>query len=187
NLNDFDFRISTTSLAACVAPELDPSIWPGPYIDGRASWWKRSIYGRRPRVGLCWKAGEKLFPRAHRTLHPKQVARIVATLPSVEWISLVVDEPSPTGVRPNTIRTCADTARLISSCDLIVSVDTGVAHLAGALGKPVHVVLPGASPWPYMLGDAYRLAYPSMRAYRNKGPVIGSSLDDLIGELRYAL
>jgi tetratricopeptide (TPR) repeat protein len=180
NLNDFDFRISTTSLAACVMPELDASIWPGPYISApKSRWWGRRS-GTRPRVGLCWKAGEKLFSRAHRTLNRKQVDRIKATLPSVEWIDLVADTN-------HEIHNWADTTRLVDSCDLIVSVDTGVAHLAGALGKRVFVALPGASAWCYGLGDAYKFAYPSMQAFRSNSPLIDSAVVELTKELRHAV
>jgi len=180
NLNDFDFRISTTSLAASVLPEFDASIWPGPYIAApKSRWWGRRN-ATRPRVGLCWKAGENLFPRAHRTLNQKQVDRIKATLPSVEWINLVADINSE-------IHNWADTARLVDSCDLIVSVDTGVVHLAGAMGKRIFVVLPGASAWCYGLGDTYKLAYPTMQAFRSDSPLINSAVLDMTKELRNAL
>jgi hypothetical protein len=61
-----------------------------------------------------------------------------------------------------------DTAQIISSCDLIITVDTGVAHLAGAMGKPVWVLLPGYSAWYYLTDSISIPQYPSMRLFRNK-------------------
>jgi hypothetical protein len=182
NLNEFDFFLSIMTLAAVVSPSLDRSLWPGMYIHApRASLMDRArSWTRYPCVGLCWRAGEHNFPRLHRTLSRSQLVRLVGACPRINWVSLVPDEPAPQRVAPSRLRNWRDTACLVSSLDAVVSVDTGVAHLAGAMGKPVHVPLPGASAWPYGLNDDYRLAYPSMRAYRNDGPGIDQSLDSLI-------
>jgi hypothetical protein len=55
----------------------------------------------------------------------------------------------------------------MKSCDLIVTVDTGVAHLAGALGLPTWVILPTFSAWYYMLGSSLHPLYPNMRLFRS--------------------
>jgi ADP-heptose:LPS heptosyltransferase len=65
----------------------------------------------------------------------------------------------------------SDTAALISLMDLIVSVDTAVAHLAGALGKPVWVVLPFSPDWRWMLHREDSPWYPTARLFRQ--PRIG--------------
>ncbi|MEW6054448.1 MAG: tetratricopeptide repeat protein [Nitrospirota bacterium] len=59
-----------------------------------------------------------------------------------------------------------DTAALIQNLDLVISVDTSVAHLAGALGKPVWTLLPFVSPWRWMLDREDSPWYPSMRLFR---------------------
>jgi len=70
----------------------------------------------------------------------------------------------------------ADTAAVIEQLDLIITVDTALAHLAGALGKPVWVVLPYSPDWRWMLSRRDSPWYPSMRLFRQRrfgawGPV----------------
>ena len=62
----------------------------------------------------------------------------------------------------------ADTAAAVMSLDLVVCVDTSVAHLAGALGRPVWLLLPFAPDWRWMLGRGDSPWYPTMRLFRQK-------------------
>jgi ADP-heptose:LPS heptosyltransferase len=62
----------------------------------------------------------------------------------------------------------ADTAALISQVDLVISVDTSVAHLAGALGKPLWILLPFAPDFRWMLGRADSPWYPTARLFRQQ-------------------
>ena len=60
----------------------------------------------------------------------------------------------------------ADTAALVETLDLIITVDTAVAHLAGALGKPVWILLPYSPDWRWMLGREDSPWYPTARLFR---------------------
>jgi len=60
----------------------------------------------------------------------------------------------------------ADSAALICNLDLVITVDTAVAHLAGALGKPVWVLLPFANDWRWMRSRSDTPWYPTMRLFR---------------------
>ena len=69
------------------------------------------------------------------------------------------------------IQSFADTAALMENLDLIISVDTSVAHLAGAIAKPVWVLLPYVPDWRWLLDRADSPWYPTMRLFRQ--PVLG--------------
>jgi ADP-heptose:LPS heptosyltransferase len=64
------------------------------------------------------------------------------------------------------LRDFADTAAMIENLDLVISVDTSVAHLAGALGKPVWVLIPFQPDFRWMLDRIDTPWYPSMRLFR---------------------
>ena len=64
------------------------------------------------------------------------------------------------------IKDFADTAALISNLDLVISIDTAVAHLAGAMGKPVWILLPFIADWRWLLDRDDSPWYPTARLFR---------------------
>jgi ADP-heptose:LPS heptosyltransferase len=64
----------------------------------------------------------------------------------------------------------ADTAALIAGLDLVIAADTAVAHLAGALGRPVWIMLPHAPDWRWLLGRGDSPWYASARLFRQERP-----------------
>jgi ADP-heptose:LPS heptosyltransferase len=111
-------------------------------------------------------------------------------MPDVEFVSLqkgdrAADWRDPRG--GSAIASCGDlldTAGLISALDLIISVDTAVAHVAGALGKPVWLLNRFASEWRWGLSDEDTLWYPSMKIFREPRP---DSWEDVIVQLEAEL
>ena len=103
---------------------------------------------------------------------PEALQRIV-DVPGVHVVNLQV------GARANEIglpdlsprlTDYAETAALIEALDLIVAVDTSVVHVAGALGKPVWVMLPHAPDWRWLLGRDDSPWYSSLRLFRQPAP-----------------
>ena len=70
----------------------------------------------------------------------------------------------------------AETAAAIARLDLVISVDTAVAHLAGALARPVWLLLPHLSEWRWLLGRDDSPWYPTMRLFRQQSPVDWSAV-----------
>jgi len=128
-------------------------------------------------VGLCWQSGQRrIQPEARVTAANKSVPLLwmkpLERLP-VNLISLQLENPDPLlsqemGLIDHmaNMTDLADTAVLIDQLDLVVSTDSAVAHLAGALGKPVWNMVRFGGYWPWM--DAWDRTewYPSMRIYR---------------------
>ena len=68
------------------------------------------------------------------------------------------------------LRDFGDTAALIDAMDLVISIDTAVAHLAGALGKPVWIMLPFNPDWRWLIGRDDSPLYPTARLFRQPAP-----------------
>jgi hypothetical protein len=68
------------------------------------------------------------------------------------------------------IRDYADTARFLEQLDLVITVDTSIAHLAGALARPAWVLLPFAPDWRWLLGRNDSPWYPTVRLFRQPAP-----------------
>ena len=129
------------------------------------------------RIGLAW-AG-KATPDPNRSCPPDHLAPLL-DIPSTCFYSLQFGEsdrlPLSSKMAGHVIDLADDlgdfakTAALIANLDLIITIDTVVAHLAGALGKPVWVMLPFASDWRWMSDRADSPWYPSMRLFRQPRP-----------------
>jgi tetratricopeptide (TPR) repeat protein len=129
----------------------------------------------RPRVGLVWAGNPGFANDRHRSIPLSTLAPLLATA-GVQFVSLQRDlrEGDETALQrlPNLVqlgeelRDFADTAAVIASLDLVISVDTAVAHLAGALGKPVWILLPRSPDWRWMLDREDSPWYPTARLFR---------------------
>ncbi len=189
---EYDYFVAVLALGLHFGVTVESYKWEGAYLHADP---QKSRYrclalrdGRIPTIGLCWKSGENVSPRKHRSLTPAQTARVLRTSPPTgcNWVSLVYDEfPPHVGVRVSEprINDWMDTAAVLSALDLVITTDTGVAHLAGAMGVPVWVMLPGISAWQYLLGSDRHPLYPSMRLFRNKGEGIDNAVDACVSAL----
>jgi ADP-heptose:LPS heptosyltransferase len=77
-----------------------------------------------------------------------------------------------------------DTAALVANLDLVITVDTSIGHLSGALGKPTWIMLPKASDWRWLLQRSDSPWYPSVRLFRQHAP---GAWDSVISDVAAAL
>lgn len=114
----------------------------------------------RFRVGLVW-AGKPMYAQDRwRSMPAEALFELISAHPDVTFVSLQADERGADLARTGlnafvtdlgpTIRDWCDTAAIVNDLDLLVSVDTAPAHLAGAMGKPVALMIPEASCWRWL-------------------------------------
>lgn len=126
-------------------------------------------------VGLVWAGNPRLQNDLNRSI-PLERFRSLVEVPGARFVSLQKDKRAGdqellaslggiADLAPH-LEDFADTAAAIEALDLVISVDTSVAHLAGALGKPVWLLLPFAPDWRWMLHREDSPWYPSMRLFR---------------------
>jgi len=139
----------------------------------------------RPTVGLAWSSAEVKRGRRLRSLSEWQASYLVArTARAVRWLNLQYDFVAPCGASNcHRLLTWEDTAAAIASCDAVVTVDTGVMHLASALGKTVWVLLSGHSDWKFGV-NGQCVWYKEARLFRNgAAPGFDNALDAVIAAL----
>jgi len=132
------------------------------------------------KVGLVWASGyreenRQLLKYHERKSCPLSLYTALLSIPQINFFSLQVGRNSADIAKlgdkyqmqdlSSKIRDFADTAALVTQMDLIISIDTA-AHLAGALGKPIWVLLPFAADWRWLLDRDDTPWYPTMRLFR---------------------
>ena len=121
-------------------------------------------------IGLVW-AGNPLHRNDRRRTPPAGLFPPPGTFLDCHVVSLVPGRTLP-GIAPpaRPLTDYAETAALIAALDLVVTVDTSVAHVAGALGRPAWVLLPYAPDWRWMLNRNDTPWYDSLRLFRQPSP-----------------
>lgn len=140
----------------------------------------------KPIVGICYAAAEAFQgDRKVRSMSEGQAMRLVCmTGDLIHWVSLQHDKVMPYPVTNLPFSTWEDTAGLIKNLDAVVTVDTGVMHLAGGLGVPMAVVLSGNSCWKFLRKGKKLPLYPSATFYRNLGRGVEEAITELTGAIR---
>jgi tetratricopeptide (TPR) repeat protein len=174
----FDYRVDIGSLAqrfgttlATIPAEL-PYLSPDPAV---AAAWRARIGppAGRLRVGLVWAGNPSHLNDCHRSA-PVEALAPLAALPGIDWYSLQADARSAelarfrgeiTDLRPF-LTDFAETAGALAALDLLVAVDTSIVHLAGALGRPVRLLLPFSAEWRWLKDREDSPWYPTVRLRR---------------------
>jgi tetratricopeptide (TPR) repeat protein len=179
----FDMHCPLLSLPLAFATELAGIPAQTPYIaaaPARIAEWRERIEARgRPRIGLVWSGRPSHRNDMHRSIPFASLGPLFGAADRT-FVSLQSDvredDRAAVGAQTRLIRLAhpfadfADTAAVIAQLDAVVSVDTSVAHLAGALGKPVFILLPWASDFRWLLERTDSPWYPTARLFRQPAP-----------------
>jgi tetratricopeptide (TPR) repeat protein len=150
---------------------------PDPYLHADAAetdaWRARlaALPGRR--VGLAWFGNPEYFHDRQRSIAPDALLALAGT-PGISFVSLQPGGAAPAALHLTDwtaeLTDFAATAGLVSALDLVISVDSAVAHLAGALATPVWLLNRYAPDWRWLLGRDDSPWYPSLRQFRQSSP-----------------
>jgi hypothetical protein len=117
-------------------------------------------------VGLAWAGNPENCHSRKRDIPLERMTPLLR-VPGVEFFSLQLGASAPAMTDCTAdLKDFADTAALIAELDLVISVDTAVAHLAGALGLPVWTLLPFVPDWRWGMTGETTSWYPTMRLFR---------------------
>ncbi|GMB01217.1 tetratricopeptide repeat protein [Pelosinus sp. IPA-1] len=175
----FDFACSLFSLPAKFNSEQETFASCIPYIHGdqdvSAKWRKiiDELAGGRCKVGIVWAGNPEHADDQNRSIPFELVSKLFDNS-TVFWVSLQVGkEVQDLTPRSQCLFDCsgelvdfAETAGVIDNLDLVISVDTAVAHLAGAMGKKIWLLLPYRSDWRWGLHGEDSPWYPTMQLFR---------------------
>ena len=151
-----------------------------PYLSAPAEkvahWRKKLADTSDTKVGLVWMGNPNQLRNKHRSCPIKTLAPLTG-MPGVQFFSLQKDISGapidlPSGIIDigSDFQDFSDTAAAIANMDLVISVCTSVAHLTGALGKPLWVMLAYAPDWRWMLDRDDSPWYPTARLFRQEAP-----------------
>ncbi len=189
----FDFYCPLLSLPRVFQTNLSNLPVHVPYLQPHAETlrsWSQRVKSPQLRVGIVW-SGNPLHTRDRIRSIPISTFGKLFNTPGATFYSLqkgasAVQLPSLNNVvdLDTELQDFADTAAAISHLDLVITVDTAVAHLAGAMGKPVWILLSVASDWRWLKERTDSPWYPSARLFRQSalgewGDVVGQVSDAL--------
>ena len=169
------------SLPLALSTTLDSLPAKTPYLHAdavKAARWQEHLSGEpRLKVGLVWATGKRGMHKRSFELTPQLLMPLLASV-DARWISL--NKEPLDAAQSALLAECKvsdwtaelldfdDTAALVEALDLVISVDTATAHLAGALGKPVWLLTRAESEWRWLLQREDSPWYPTMRLFRQQ-------------------
>ncbi|MGA2890311.1 MAG: tetratricopeptide repeat protein [Terracidiphilus sp.] len=185
---EFDLECPLLSLPAIFGTTVETVPWPGAYLgaDPELAFEKlqrtpcvRPNAAQPLRVGLAWAGNPRYKADRHRSIQLSTLLPLLR-LPGINWIAL---QKGPAAEQlaalPGNVflwdgssrdRNLAETAALVATLDFVVTTDTCIAHLAGAMAKPVWLLLPHLSDWRWMQQIETTPWYPTVRLFRQRNP-----------------
>jgi tetratricopeptide (TPR) repeat protein len=188
-LPDFDAHCPIMSLPLIFETHLDSIPNQTPYLKADPAkvvkWAKRLEATQGLRVGLVWAGGRSTDKPESHPLNRRRNISLGALAPlaqarGVSFVSLQKDPPASEACAPppgmtlldftDDLHDFTDTAALVETLDLVISVDTAVAHLAGAMGKPVWLLNRFDTCWRWLMNRDDSPWYPTLRLFRQPAP-----------------
>jgi tetratricopeptide (TPR) repeat protein len=196
---EFDYHCPLMSLPLAFRTSLDSIPSEPRYLAAdaelRVAWERRLPPKNKPRIGVVW-SGSAIHGIYNRSMPLETFMALLD--PGADWICLQkeIGDNDVAALRQDgrvtfvgdDIRDFSDTAALVDLMDLVITIDTSVAHLAGAMGKPVWILLPYSGDWRWLLDRNDSPWYPSVRLFRQRE--IGNwkhAVEDVQTELRKLL
>ena len=195
-LPPFDLHLPLMSLPKVFRTDLESIPGEVPYLGlperiPNLDWISQVLQSSRgmTRVGYAWAGRPEYRADAERSIAPELLSPL-AQLPGVAWHCFQLPTPSalplPSVPLGPLLSNFSDTAYALGGMDLVITVDTALAHAAGALGVPTLLLLPFDPDWRWLLDRSDSPWYPTLRLYRQPRPgdweaVLQSVLADLSG------
>ncbi len=174
-----DLQIPLLSMARALETTMETIPGGVPYLSAPQPLPRLQIAANGPRVGLVW-AGKPTHKNDRNRSLPFEVLMPLLDLPNIRFIGLQkgngADQPEKFGadaLLPNIgerMRDFGDTAGILEQLDLVVSADTSVVHLAGAMDRPVWALIPFSPDWRWLYGRDDSPWYSSVRLFRQESP-----------------
>jgi tetratricopeptide (TPR) repeat protein len=177
-LPEFAWQCPLLSLPLAFGTELHTIPAKAPYVHSDPALvevWQQRLQGNTRRIGLAW-GGNPTHHRDRLRSIPLELLVPLMKVPGTTFYSLQVGPGSeqmkqmPPDVQvidlADELKDFANTAAIVANLDLVISVDTSVAHLAGAMGKPVWILLNKGCDWRWFLERADSPWYPTARLFR---------------------
>jgi len=196
---DFDLFAFALDLPGIFNTDLHtiPANIPYLYADiDRANEWRTRVACPDFKIGIVW-AGSVKHTNDHNRSCELCFFRTLAEIPNLRLFSLqkgpaesALYDPACQGIHnmAHLLQDFSETSAAIENMDLVISVDTAVLHLAGAMGKPVWALLPYVPDWRWLLNRDDSPWYPSMRLFRQTSPGDWESVFNRVcKELRHKL
>ena len=185
-LPDFDIHASLLSLPNIFKTSLNSTPSDTNYIhinDNLVGSWKNKLSSlKKLKVGLCWQGSVDNRKDQSRSIPLKYFSDILNII-DISFVSLqkgygqeqildggLADKITDFSSEMDTHEKFVDTCAIIENLNLVIGVDTATIHLAGAMGKPVWVLLPYSPDWRWMLNTNDTPWYPTMRLFRQQEP-----------------
>jgi tetratricopeptide (TPR) repeat protein len=201
----YDFHLPLLSAPRLLGTVVETIPWEGPYICGdpvRIERWSQHLGHEGFKIGIAWQGNPHGAVDEGRSFALSYFSGI-ARMPGVRLISLQKNAGTeqlsglPSWMRVETLgsdfdggdQAFLDTAAVIANLDLVITSDTSIAHVAGAMGRPVWIALKSAPDWRWLLNRSDSPWYPSAKLFRQPQPgdwesVFGTIAKTLAAHLR---